>query len=203
MNLEEQYGHLYEDGLVPVAAALEEYLLEIFVHIPRIDRISARAKQPVSFLKKALKKGERGNLKYEEPFEQIQDQIGARIIVFYKSDVEYIESIIRKYFHAIEIIDRIPQSDWEFSYFGRHLILLLNADQRAVAIDVPNTPKFFELQIKTLFQHAWSEAGHDIAYKAEASKLDKDQQRRLAFTSAQAWGADRIFEELYRELSSS
>ena len=61
-------------------------------------------------------------------------------------------------------------------------------------------PKFFELQIKTLFQHAWSEAEHDIGYKEGQKPLDLDQKRRLAFTSAQAWGADRVFDELFREL---
>ena len=54
-------------------------------------------------------------------------------------------------------------------------------------------PKFFELQIKTLFQHAWSEAEHDLGYK-EDKHLNLDQKRRLAFTSAQAWGGP-LFED--------
>jgi putative GTP pyrophosphokinase len=59
---------------------------------------------------------------------------------------------------------------------------------------------FFELQLKTLFQHAWSEADHDLGYKPSA-ELSLDQKRRLAFTAAQAWGADLIFDELYREIA--
>ena len=54
---------------------------------------------------------------------------------------------------------------------------------------------FFELQIKTLFQNAWSEANHDLGYKPER-ELSKDEKRKIAFTSAQAWGADMIFDEL-------
>jgi putative GTP pyrophosphokinase len=61
---------------------------------------------------------------------------------------------------------------------------------------------FFELQIKTLFQHAWSEAEHDLGYKP-ATVLSSDQKRRLAFTAAQAWGADQIFDELYRHIESA
>lgn len=59
-------------------------------------------------------------------------------------------------------------------------------------------PEFFELQIKTLFQHAWSEAEHDLAYKPELGELDEVELRKLAFTAAQAWGADEIFEDLFQ-----
>jgi len=58
---------------------------------------------------------------------------------------------------------------------------------------------FFELQIKTLFQHAWSEAEHDLGYKP-TTVLSHDQKKRLAFTAAQAWGADQVFDELYKQI---
>jgi ppGpp synthetase/RelA/SpoT-type nucleotidyltranferase len=60
-------------------------------------------------------------------------------------------------------------------------------------------PSFFELQIKTLFQHAWSEADHDLGYKPGEKPLTTEQNRLVAFTSAQAWGADHIFDQLFRE----
>ena len=62
--------------------------------------------------------------------------------------------------------------------------------------------EFFELQIKTLFQHAWSEAEHDLGYKP-SSQLTSDQKRRLAFTAAQAWGADQIFDEMHRQTTAT
>jgi ppGpp synthetase/RelA/SpoT-type nucleotidyltranferase len=60
-------------------------------------------------------------------------------------------------------------------------------------------PPWFELQIKTLFQHAWAESGHDLGCKSP-TELTRDQQRMLAFTAAQAWGADKITVELFRQL---
>jgi putative GTP pyrophosphokinase len=59
------------------------------------------------------------------------------------------------------------------------------------------------LQVKTLFEHAWSEAEHDLGYKPGEAPLTPDQKRRLAYTSAQAWGADHIFDELFRARSGA
>ena len=70
-------------------------------------------------------------------------------------------------------------------------------------MDAEMVPGFFELQVKTLFQHAWSEAEHDLGYKPGVKPLTPDETRRLAFTSAQAWGADHIFDELFRERERS
>jgi ppGpp synthetase/RelA/SpoT-type nucleotidyltranferase len=67
-------------------------------------------------------------------------------------------------------------------------------------MDKDMVPQFFELQIKTMFQHAWSEANHDLGYKPESGELDPEHLRLLAFTSAQAWGADMVFNDLSVEL---
>jgi putative GTP pyrophosphokinase len=167
---------------------------------PRIDRITARAKDVDRFIKKAATR-EAGNLKYTEPLSQIQDQIGARIVVVYKSDVEQIDARVKKYFRAIEYQKVVPDSESEFGYFGHHSVLVLQTDVIDKQMDETLIPAFFELQIKTLFQHAWSEADHDLGYKPGDQPLTSEQKRLIAFTSAQAWGADHIFDQLFRERS--
>ena len=117
--------------------------------------------------------------------------------------MDRIAATIQKYYRPIESKDVIPESEWEFGYFGRHYVLLVPSDVVAVSIDKALMPQFFELQVKTLFQHAWSEANHDLGYKPGATPLSSDAKRRLAFTSAQAWGADHIFDELFRERETS
>lgn len=82
---------------------------------------------------------------------------------------------------------------------GKHFILAVPEDLIEDA-HVDRTPKFFELQIKTLFQHAWSEAEHDLAYKP-SEPLTQLQRRQVAFTAAQAWGADQLFAQLHEEIS--
>ena len=87
---------------------------------PRIDRITARAKDVGRFVKKAATVVE-GKPKYAEPLSQIQDQIGARIVVFYQSNVERIGAQVNRYFRAIESQKVVPDSESEFGYFGHHL----------------------------------------------------------------------------------
>lgn len=193
-NLKKDYEEIYNRILTVVAGPLEKYVIEIMAEIRRIDRISVRAKEPKRFLEKARRK-ENGVNKYSNPLSQIQDQLGARIIVFYRNDVDIVARQVKRYFREIEERSIVPDSEWKFGYFGKHMILALPKDVIPKRISVDDAPRFFELQIRTLFQHAWSEANHDLGYKPYA-KLEKDDGRKLAFTAAQAWGADEIFAQL-------
>lgn len=184
-----------------LAKSLHLYIEDLLSGHARIDRISARAKDIERFTKKAYTRID-GSFKYAHPLSQIQDQIGARIIVFYKSDVDIVDGLIRRYFTTVEYRTVVPDSETEFSYFGRHLILVIPSDIIDDDMDRDSIPDFFELQIKTLFQHAWSEAHHDLGYKPGEKPLTSEQKRLVAFTSAQAWGADHMFNQLFQELSS-
>jgi putative GTP pyrophosphokinase len=201
MTLEEAYRARREQVLKPIAAALEAHVIELLKDEPRIDRIKARAKQVDSFMKKSENLDEEGKKKYTEPLAQIQDQIGVRIITFYLSDVERLDKAVFNYFRAVEFRTVVPDSEWEFGYFGRHYILVIPPDVIEDGMDKDMVPPFFELQLKTLFQHAWSEAEHDLGYKPGERELTADQKRRLAFSSAQAWGADQVFSQLFQERS--
>jgi putative GTP pyrophosphokinase len=197
-----EYTERYTRTLLPVAASLESLLtnhLRQAPSLPRIDRISARAKTPKSFIEKAEKKTETGAIKYSDPIGQIQDQIGARIITFYKSDVAAVCERVMRFFSRAEQQVKEPESEWEFGYFGMHFILALPGDAVPKAIATADAPPLFELQVRTLFEHAWSESEHDLVYKAP-SPLNRDQLRRCAFTAAQAWGADLVFQALFEEI---
>ncbi|MCF1744186.1 GTP pyrophosphokinase [Paradevosia shaoguanensis] len=202
MNVGSLYRERYERVLFPVAAKLQEFLQGILSEMPRVDRISTRPKSVERFIGKANATTKDGKPKYVEPLHQIQDQIGARIITFYKDDVTRISDEVQRYFHAIESKDLVPENDWEFGYFGNHHVLILPPDVVDQSFDKDLVPNCFELQIKTLFQHAWSEANHDLGYKPGLQPLESDELRQLAFTSAQAWGADRVFNELFAKRSA-
>lgn len=196
-----EYRLRYAVILKPLADKLTAFIQDVISGTPRVDRVAARAKSPDRFLGKAKKQVD-GLLRYEYPFEQIQDLIGARIIVFYKQDVDSVCETIERYFRHIENKVLVPDTADKFGYVGKHYILAIPEDVIADNADRGKTPQFFELQVKTLFQHAWSEAEHDVGYKP-SDTITSYQQRQLAFTAAQAWGADHIFAQLHHELNGA
>lgn len=199
-DLETTYRRRFISILSPIAGKLEDVLRDHLTGTPRIDRIAARAKSPSRFVAKAGKRLG-GEAKYPDPLSQIQDQIGARIIVFYEQDVQVVSTIIDKYYHRLEKHAHVPENEWEFGYFGLHYVLALPLDAVPAHVAIDQAPQQFELQIKTLWQHAWSEANHDLGYKP-VDELRADYRRRLAYASAQAWGADRTFADLFSEIEA-
>jgi ppGpp synthetase/RelA/SpoT-type nucleotidyltranferase len=185
--------------LVEVSENLKAHLSGLLAGVARVDAIAARAKSPDRYEKKAQKVEDGGLAKYTDPISEIQDQIGARVTVFYLPDVEIIRQHVVRFFRFIEQKEKTPGSDAEIGYFGLHFILQIPDDVVPDGADLDDVPQFFELQIKTLFQHAWSEAHHDLGYKS-IRDLTPDERRKVAFTAAQAWGADTIFEELAKNL---
>lgn len=194
-SLRDRFASRRQDELVPLAEKLEREIVDILQDTPRVDRVTARAKTVESFVAKAARLDPRtGRKKYKDPLSEIQDQIGVRVVTFYPKDVEIIGATILEYFNPIEQKLLVPDGDSEFGYVGKHFILPVPTE-----LLVAGSVKFFELQVKTLFQHAWSEANHDLAYKP-TEPLSPEQKRRVAFIAAQAWGADHIFAELSQEL---
>lgn len=190
------YRQRFDSYLQRVASALEDLVRSHLDTTPLIDRVTARAKDPERFAAKAAKRADDGTPKYEHPLTEIQDQLGVRVVVFYPAVVAVVSDVVHTYFRSIENLDLVPDSPWEFGYIGKHHILALPPDVVPSDVKLDDAPSFFELQIKTLFQHAWSEAEHDLGYKP-AGELTNEHQRLLAFAAAQAWGADRAFDQLH------
>ena len=192
MDLSSVYGERVPI-LRTVANDIEKLLHESFEELPHVDAICTRVKDIDSFIKKASKKDDDDNPKYGHPLEEIQDQIGARIIVFYKSDVEPVSKKILAEFREVEdeiVKQRKPDI---FSYEARHFVCLIPPDIKAAH---KSPIDFFELQVSTLFQHAWAQANHDLGYKS-LQDLSFDDKKKIAWAAAQAWGAEVIFDELW------
>jgi putative GTP pyrophosphokinase len=201
-DVKDAYEKRYNEVLVPLSQNIGSYIKDLFRGEIRVDRISARPKSVDRFIAKASAKLDDGKNKYTEPLEQIQDQIGARITVLFRQDVDRVAKIAASHLRYVESREIEPEAVYEFSYFGRHFVSLIPDDVLADGWDKSLVPGFFELQIKTVFQHAWSEASHDVGYKPMLGELSRHDKRALAFASAQAWGADNAFAEIIERLSN-
>ena len=184
--------------LKEIAKSLLENFCQLLKETTNIDRIVTRVKNRDSFVEKA-DKIINNKPKYNKPFQEIQDIIGARIVVFYTSDISPISQKIERAFNLVEKHLLIPEEENEFGYEGLHYVMFLPPHIFGEYRDIPNIPTFFELQVKTLYQHAWAQAEHDLGYKP-GMQLDRETKRKLAFVAAQSWGADEILDALHKQI---
>src|SRR6266487_1651898 len=92
-----------------VAQSLEQLLKDLLDGQPRIERVSARVKAIDRFVDKALRVDPASTTyKYNDPPTEIQDQIGARIIVYYRSDIDVATSSVMRELREIESMRMEP-----------------------------------------------------------------------------------------------
>lgn len=196
----EEFHLLHHEFAIDCASRLEDFVRKIVVD-ERVDRVTARAKSPERFLAKAQKRNDDGTLRYPHPLVEIQDIIGVRVIVFYLEDVDRVKNKLNSWMRSIENRSVSPSDDRAFSYFGHHSVMHIPAECRGDC-DLAEDVKFFELQIKTMFQHAWSEAEHDLLYKPRNETITSQHKRLTGFAASLAWGADKAFQDVLSSLES-
>jgi ppGpp synthetase/RelA/SpoT-type nucleotidyltranferase len=102
--------------------------------------------------KLALKGGKYASLK------DITDIIGLRIITFYTDDVDKVASAVERLFTV----------DWENSVDKRKLHEIDSFGYLSLhyVCSEPDFPFRFEIQMRTVLQHAWANMNHDTGYKS-------------------------------------
>jgi ppGpp synthetase/RelA/SpoT-type nucleotidyltranferase len=192
-ELEARY-ELRRPLLEALAANLERELRRHLEGIPHIDRVSFRTKGTPSFLDKALER--RVEPAYEDPLIEVEDQVAGRVIVFFISDVEPTRVQTERMFTPVEAILRRPAHYNVFDYESFHAIYGVPPTVKPPGWDErDDLPRTFELQIRTLFQHAYAEPQHDLAYKPDEPPSD-EIRRELAWVAASSWGADQGLERV-------
>jgi putative GTP pyrophosphokinase len=137
---------------------------------------------------------------YVNPLAQIEDQIGGRVLVFFRHDIQPVVDLLNNTFNSVEMQDKTPPKDPEFGYESTHVIYHIRDHLRPGSWTSENSmPETFELQVRTLFMHPWAEPRHNLGYKTP-SDLTRNQRRHLARIAASAWGADRGLADARREI---
>lgn len=185
-----------------LAANLGRAVAETLEDVPHIDRIAFRSKSLNSFVEKARDRGTAPP--YTNALVEIEDQVAGRVITFFLDDLELVKERLRSAFNPVEITHRRPKKDDEFGYESHHLILIIPPHLKPPSWDsLSSAPTTFEVQVRTLFMHAWSEPQHDLAYK-RSSDLSSTIRRELSWVAASAWGADQALSRVWNsQLGSS
>lgn len=120
--------------------------------------IDCRLKNVDSLIGKIKRK----NGKYKS-IHDITDILGFRIICYFSDTVDMIAAEIEKSFE-IDTNNSIDKSAslevTQFGYLSLHYICTLKDDEEYS--DIP-----FEIQVRTVLQHAWAEIEHDLGYKSD------------------------------------
>jgi putative GTP pyrophosphokinase len=183
---------------------LTDRVREALDGVPHIDRITFRTKSAGSFLAKAQSVDEDRQLKYADPLREIEDQVAGRVIVFFRGDLEPVTARLGQQLGPIEAVRKEPVGDAEFGYESEHFIFVIpNHLKPPRWLDDDATPTTFEMQVRTLFMHAWAEPQHDLGYKPGGKiSVTREQRRSLAWVAASSWGADRILNDVASELGA-
>jgi putative GTP pyrophosphokinase len=100
---------------------------------------------------------------------QLTDCIGVRVIAYYESDVD---KMVDKLSNEFEIdrkrsVDRRRALDLRsFGYRSVHLIARLKGFRASSAEYVELRERWFEIQVRSILEHAWAEIEHEVVYKS-------------------------------------
>lgn len=153
-----------------------------------IAQVSSRAKTLESFCEKISRKS------YKNPFAEVTDFAGVRVVYLYSASRQDIEKIIENEFEIIEKVDKVQSAEDQFGYGALHyLVKIRNNHAGARYDDLKN--KVCEIQVRTILQDAWALVAHHLSYKQE-SDVPKELRRKLNALSGLFETADDQFESI-------
>ncbi|GAA4256614.1 GTP pyrophosphokinase [Dactylosporangium darangshiense] len=157
----------------------------------KVIQVESRAKTLESFGGKLESKGD----KYSDPIHDVTDLVGLRVIAYYVEDVERIGDIVRNEFEVDETNSVMKGREYDpdrFGYRSDQYIVSLQENRSALP-EWRRLPKIkWEIQVRTVLQHAWAAVEHKLYYKS-VNDAPPEVRRRLFALSALFELADREF----------
>jgi ppGpp synthetase/RelA/SpoT-type nucleotidyltranferase len=142
-----------------------------------IHKIEARAKDPTSVHLKLLRK------RYRRPQSQLTDKVGVRIITYYSDDVDRIVDLLRPHIEIDQrksVDKRMALGLRGFGYSSVHIIARLKANEAKKSIYACLDGFWFEIQARSILEHAWAEVEHEIVFKSGIEHPDSVIRRFAA-----------------------
>jgi ppGpp synthetase/RelA/SpoT-type nucleotidyltranferase len=170
------------------------YILKKELNKSQIDfsAVTHRSKTLNSFIEKIQRK------KYVDPFKEITDFSGVRVVFLYVNDYKKIEKLIRSNFEVVEKVDKLNEKKVDqFGYGAIHFIVKLGKKYKGARYDDLN--EFVcEIQVRTILQDAWAVIDHHLVYKKEED-VPSHLRRKLNSLAGLFETADDQFERIKEE----
>jgi ppGpp synthetase/RelA/SpoT-type nucleotidyltranferase len=166
----------------------------------QVHRVEYRVKSRESAAGKAARKltsaGE------PRPLDSFTDLLGLRVITYFRDAVDDVSRLVEREFtvDAKNSVDRRAALDPDqFGYLSVHYVAQLDPDRVALQDYQPFKGIKFEIQIRSILQHAWAEIEHDLGYKSEGA-LPRILRRRFSRLAGLLELADDEFVAIRQEI---
>ena len=186
---------VYSQMAEVIPEKLKEFFQEAGIIVAAVEH---RVKAEESLAGKLKLKGG----KYKDIFD-ITDLVGIRVITFYIDDVDKVASVLERLFEidwANSIDKRKAHEIDSFGYLSLHYICRIPES----AYTDPEHPELnkirFEVQMRTVLQHAWANMNHDTGYKSGV-EIPKVYLRNLSRLAGMLELVDDEFSRIRRELT--
>ena len=197
-ELLQQYRKLlpvYKQMADVIPERLKEFFAEAGIIVAAVEH---RVKAEDSLAGKLRLKGS----KYKDIFD-ITDLVGIRVITFYIDDVDKVASVLERLFDIDwenSIDKRKAHETDSFGYLSLHYICSI-PEKSYSDPEHPELNKIrFEVQMRTVLQHAWANMNHDTGYKSGV-EIPKVYLRNLSRLAGMLELCDDEFSRIRRELS--
>ena len=156
----------------------------------KIHHLTSRLKTPGSLAEKLRRKPGR-----YAALDDVTDLVGLRIITYFEQDVAAVARALEAVF-TVDWDNSVDKSKFHdpdrFGYLGVHYVVRF--ESRAYS---GNSSPRFEVQIRSILQHAWAEIEHDLGYKSRAA-VPREVQRRFYRLAGLLEVADEEFMAIHR-----
>ena len=193
----------YPNAAADFLGAIEDVLSDAGL---TYDHVTARVKEWRSLRSKSRKRRPDGTLMYPHPWQDIHDLIGVRVTTYHSTEIPRIIEALTEVFEVRRSVDKTAQTrvSGSFGYGSHHLILRVPPAQVTPVLQA-YAGREFEVQIRTVLQHAWAEFEHDIRYKRRGNtgKLAPEVDRAFTLAAGLIELADQQFDLIAAQQSAT
>lgn len=165
MQLADEYASVHS-----LYESFENKIRSLCTDLLRIDgvqvhSVSSRTKSIASLFGKISRPD-----KAYDSLSDITDLVGIRIITYLESAVLDVARLIEREFDVdpARSVNKAKARDPDtFGYSSVHYIVKLAIDRNGLAEYKAFRDIFFEIQVRSILQHAWAEIEHDLGYKSD------------------------------------
>ena len=193
----------YPNAAADFLGAIEDVLSDAGL---TYDHVTARVKEWRSLRSKSRKRRPDGMLMYPHPWQDIHDLIGVRVTTYHSTEIPRIIEALTEVFEVRRSVDKTAQTRVSGSFgYGSHHLILRVPPARVAPVLQAYAGQEFEVQIRTVLQHAWAEFEHDIRYKRRGNtgKLAPEVDRAFTLAAGLIELADQQFDLIAAQQSTT